>query len=98
MTLLGLWGHWSFLIGTDIHDDVFCMILIWFDSHTCQISAFYIEFKGIKNPPKDWWHCWRQKGYWSLLTGAEVPDEVFDDFDMVSFYIDAEDWNNDKVV
>ena len=59
------------------------MILIGFNSHTCQISAFYIEFKGIKNPPKDQWHCWRLRGRWSLLIGAEVPDDSLDDFDMV---------------
>ena len=43
------------------------VILIWFDSHICKISAFYIEFGGIKNPTKDWWHCWRPRGHWSFL-------------------------------
>ena len=61
----------------------FLLISIWFDSDTCQISAFYNEFKGIKNPPKDWWPCWRLRGHWSFLTGAEVPDDVFGDFNMV---------------
>ena len=61
----------------------FFIILIWFDGPTCQISALYIEFKGIKNPPANWWHCWRLRGHWSFLTGAEVSEDVFDDLNMV---------------
>ena len=59
---------------------MFLMIYVWFDSHTCQISAFYIEFKGLKNPPQDGWHCWRLRGHWSFLTGADVLDNDLDVF------------------
>ena len=41
------------LTGTEVPDEIFFMILILFDGPTCQISAFYKEINGIKNPPKD---------------------------------------------
>ena len=61
----------------------FLVISIWFGDHTCQIIAFYIEFEGIKNPLKDGRHCLRLRRRWSFLTGADVPDNVFGDFNMV---------------
>ena len=54
---------WWFLTAAWVLDDVLglglrfpmtiLVISIWFGGHTCQISAFYIEFEGIKNPPED---------------------------------------------
>ena len=62
-TLLELRRMWRFLTGACILDDVLdlglrflitiLVISIWFGGHTCQISSFYIEFEGIKNPPID---------------------------------------------
>ena len=62
-TLLEFRRMWRILTGAWVFDDVLdlglrflmtiLVISIWFGGHTCQISAFYIEFEGIKNPPKD---------------------------------------------
>ena len=60
-TLLEFRRMWRFLTEAWALDDVLdlglrllmtiLVILIWFGGHTCQISAFYSEFEGIKNPP-----------------------------------------------
>ena len=62
-TLLEFRRMWRFLTVAWVLDDVLdlglrflmtiLVISIWFGGHTCQILAFYIEFEGIKNPPKD---------------------------------------------
>ena len=62
-TLLEFRRMWRFLTGAWVLDDILdlglrflmtiLVISIWFGGHTCQITAFYIEFEGIKNPPKD---------------------------------------------
>ena len=62
-TLLEFRRMWRFLTGAWVLDDVLDLglrllmtifvISILFGGHTCQISAFYIEVEGIKNPPKD---------------------------------------------
>ena len=31
---------------------MFLMIYVWFDSHTCQISAFYMSLKASRTPLK----------------------------------------------
>ena len=62
-TLLEFRRTWRLLTGAGVLDDVLdlglrflmtiLVILIWFGGHTCQISAFYCEFEGIKNPPEE---------------------------------------------
>ena len=41
------------------------MFKIWLNS---------VEFKGIKNSLKVGGHCWKFKGCWTFLTGADVLD------------------------